>query len=257
MKGNPATGFNYLLRGLQLAMKPGLRVFIIVPLLLNTVIFSLLIYLSLGQFSDGMAWLLAKIPDWLAFIRFLLWPLIVALLLVLVMYSFSIIANLIASPFNGLLCEKAEELVTGKEVAGYETFTAALLSFPKSIARELQKILYYLPWALALTIISFIPAVNVAAPVLWFLLGAWMMAIQYCDYPMDTHRRSFSQMKFALRQHRMTSLGFGAATMIGTMIPIVNFVVMPAAVCGATLFWIEQLRRPTDTPARIDPQQLQ
>jgi hypothetical protein len=39
----------------------------------------------------------------------------------------------------------------------------------------------------------------------------------------------------------MTSLGFGSGVMLGTMIPIVNFIIMPVAVCGATVYWVEQL----------------
>lgn len=242
MPSSNSLGADYLFRGFQLAMRPGLRRFVLVPLLLNTLIFSVFIYASVNQFGEWIDWVIAKIPDWLAFLRYLLWPLAVVLLLVVVMYTFSIFANLIASPFNGLLCEKAEELLTGNPVDGFETFGQAVASFPRSLMRELHKILYYLPRFVLVLIISFIPLINAAAPVLWFLLGAWMMAIQYCDYPMDTHRQSFKVMKRSLGKARWSSLGFGSVVMLGTMIPLVNFVIMPAAVCGATIFWVERLQ---------------
>jgi CysZ protein len=82
--------------------------------------------------------------------------------------------------------------------------------------------------------------VNIIAPVLWFLFGAWMMAIQYCDYPMDNNKVSFRQMKVMLAQRRLTSLSFGAIVQVGMMIPLVNLVMMPAAVIGATLIWCEE-----------------
>jgi CysZ protein len=37
-------------------------------------------------------------------------------------------------------------------------------------------------------------------------------------------------------------MGFGGATLVGTMIPIVNFIVMPAAVAGATALWVGEKR---------------
>ena len=114
-----------------------------------------------------------------------------------------------------------------------------MLSFPTSIKRELAKLFHYLPWAFAALIFSLIPAVNIAAPLVWFALGAWMMAIQYGDFPMGNHEYSFKQMKHDLSYKRMSSFGFGATVMLGTMAPIINFVVMPIAVCGATAYWVD------------------
>ena len=242
MNGNPATGFNYLIEGFRLIKRPGLRLFVIIPLLINIIIFGALISASLSQFSSWIDIAMDWVPNWLDFLRWILWPFAVILMLVVVMYTFSIVANFIASPFNGLLAEKTEELLTGEEVPGFETIGQALMMFPKSIVREIAKILYYLPWALVVLILSFIPVINTAAPVLWFLLGAWMMVIQYCDFPMDNHQQSFGAMKKAIRVNRLTSLGFGASVMVGTMVPVLNFFIMPAAVCGATVYWVKELK---------------
>ena len=56
-----------------------------------------------------------------------------------------------------------------------------LLMFPQSLLRELQKIGYYLPRALLVLIVSFIPVVNVVAPVLWFLLALTVIVMLF-DY---------------------------------------------------------------------------
>jgi CysZ protein len=48
-------------------------------------------------------------------------------------------------------------------------------------------------------------------------------------------------MRRTLRRHRSLSIGFGSAAAGLTMIPIVNFVVMPAAVAGATAMWVREL----------------
>lgn len=241
MNAGLSRGLGYLFTGFELITKPKIRLFVIIPLVINTTIFIALIGVTLHQFSEWIDAIINWLPDFLAFLRWVIWPFVVTLLLTVVMYTFSIIANLIASPFNGLLAEKTEELLTGKEVPGFESVGQALMSFPKAISREISKLLYYLPLALLVLIASFVPFINIAAPVFWFVLSAWMMAIQYCDYPMDVHQVRFNDMKKTLREQRLTSSGFGAAVMVGTMIPVVNLIIMPAAVCGATAYWVDEL----------------
>jgi len=68
-----------------------------------------------------------------------------------------------------------------------------------------------------------------------------MMSVQYCDYPMDNHQFSFAAVKERLRRRRMTALGFGGLVSLMSSIPILNFFVVPAAVCGATVFWVREL----------------
>ena len=77
------------------------------------------------------------------------------------------------------------------------------------------------------------------ADILIYLL---MMAIQYCDYPFDNHKISFGIMKNALGERRTQSLTFGALITLCTALPIVNLVVIPVAVCGATVMWVENYR---------------
>ncbi|MOA66565.1 putative sulfate transport protein CysZ [compost metagenome] len=43
-----------------------------------------------------------------------------------------------------------------------------------------------------------------------------------------------------LRAKRWQSLGFGAATYAALLVPGLNILLMPAAVAGATLFWVRE-----------------
>ena len=138
------------------------------------------------------------------------------------------------------MAEKTEELITGAPVDSLEGLGAALASVPRSIVRELLKLLYYVPMALLVLVLSFIPGVGAVA---WLLLGAWMMSIQFVDYPMDNHQLSFAAVKNACRSRRLSSLGFGGVVAVCTGIPVVNFFVVPAAVVGATLLWCEELNQ--------------
>tara|TARA_B110000285_G_scaffold93775_2_gene107198 strand:+ start:753 stop:1475 length:723 start_codon:yes stop_codon:yes gene_type:complete len=238
MRGNIARGANYLTRGARLLGHPSLRYFVIIPLVINILIFGSLITISFSYISDLMDAMLSRIPDWLNFIRWILWPIIGITVSLISGYVFTSVALIIASPFNALLAEKAEELITGEAVASLEGLGAAFLAVPRSIVRELLKLLYYLPMALLVLVISFIPGVGAVA---WLLLGAWMMSLQFVDYPMDNHQLSFTQVKAAVRSRRLTSMGFGGVVALCASIPLVNFFVVPAAVVGATLLWCEEL----------------
>jgi CysZ protein len=185
--------------------------------------------------------LLAVIPGWLEFIQWILWPLIGLTVALITGYVFTAVALIIASPFNGLLAEKAEELITGRPVDALEGLGPALMALPRGIVREIMKLLYYVPMAAFVLLLSFIPGLNAVAPALWFLLGAWMMSIQYVDYPMDNHQLSFADVKEAVRRRRLSSMGFGGMVALCSGIPVVNFFVVPSAVVGATLLWCEEL----------------
>jgi len=233
----------YLLDGAKMLGHPSLRLFVLVPLTINILIFDTLLGYGFSYLTEFMDSWLSWIPDWLGFIEWILWPLIGITFSLITGYLFTAVALIIASPFNGLLAEKAEELVTGKPVSGPEGLANALMLVPRGIIRELAKLMYYVPMAAFVLLITFIPGLNAIAPLLWFLLGAWMMSIQFVDYPMDNHQLSFADVKEAVRSRRLSSMGFGGVVALCTGIPIVNFFVVPAAVVGATLLWCEELDR--------------
>jgi CysZ protein len=93
-----------------------------------------------------------------------------------------------------------------------------------------------------LLVLLLVPGVNVLASVLWVLFSAWMMAVQYLDYPMANHSLFFKQQRARLRKRPLLAWSFGGPVMLITMIPVLNFFVMPAAVAGATLIWVRENR---------------
>jgi CysZ protein len=243
----PISGLGYLLSGVRLLTRPGLRRFVVVPLLVNVLVFSVAIYAGVAAFDGFVAWMEARVPSWLHWLEWLLWPLFVLTLLVLVFYSFGLVANLIAAPFNALLAEKVELHLTGRPLSEGGGFAKAMRELVPTLVDEVRKVLYSLLWAVPFLILFLIPGVNLAAPVLWFLYTAWMLALQYVDYPMGNHGFKFSAMRSALRKRWLLGLGFGAAAAGMTLVPVLNFIVMPSAVAGATALWVGELRG--DSPA--------
>ncbi|ABL99720.1 sulfate transporter CysZ [Shewanella amazonensis] len=236
------SGFNYFMEGFHLIRRPGLRTFVFIPLMINLLLFAGAFYVAFGQLEQLFAYISGQLPEYLSWLNFLLWPLAVLTMLVVMAFIFSSVMNWLAAPFNGLLAEKVEQLLTGKTL--YTGTTSDLIKdLPRILGREWLKLKYYLPRAILFLLLFWVPLVGqTAAPVLWFLFSSWMMAIQYCDYPFDNHKVPFNDMRFALRQTKGTSMSFGAAVTLFSMIPVVNFIVMPVAICGATAMWVDRYR---------------
>lgn len=234
------SGPHYLRHGLRLVLSPGLRLFVLLPLLVNLLLFAALIGLAVRQFGQWVDYFMPSLPDWLAFLEYLLWPLFVALVLLIVFFTFTLLANLIAAPFNGFLAEKVEVVERGEDPFPAFSWGELLAMVPRTLGRELRKLAYFLPRALALLILSLIPGLNLLAAPLWLLLGIWMMAVQYIDYPADNNKVSWQDMLAWLRARRWQSLSFGGIAYAALLIPGLNILMMPAAVAGATVFWVRE-----------------
>ena len=234
------SGPQYLREGLKLILSPGLRLFVILPLTVNLLLFCGLIYLALRQFGSWVDAFMPSLPEWLMFLEYILWPLFVVLVVLMVFFTFTMLANIIAAPFNGFLAEKVETVARGEDSSPPFSWTELMAMLPRTIGREARKLAYFAPRALGLLVLSFIPVVNIVAAPLWLLFGTWMMAVQYIDYPADNNKMSWAEMMVWLRQRRWQSLSFGAVTYAALLIPGVNLLIMPAAVAGATLFWVRE-----------------
>ena len=107
------------------------------------------------------------------------------------------------------------------------------------MGNELEKFFYAIKWLIWFPILFFIPVVNTLISPLWFVFCAWMMAVEYGDYPMANQGMDGRAVRQHLKRNGGGSLGFGVAVMMMMMVPVVNFLVMPAAVAGATIFWLK------------------
>jgi len=235
---NPVKGAQYFIRGLKLLNQSGIRRYVIIPFILNLIIFANLMYIATDYFSYFIALLENQLPAFLDWLVWVLWPIFFILCLLVFSFGFSIVANLVAAPFNGYLALAVEEKLTGTPPpnSGLSTVAEIILSFNN----ELRKFIYYLAWAIPITILSFIPVINLLTPFIWILYGAWIMSLQYLDYPMANYAMSFKNIRANLAEKRLLTIGFGGIVTAATMIPIVNFLVMPTAVAGATLLWVEE-----------------
>jgi CysZ protein len=225
---NPALAIGYLFKGLKLLASSQLRSFIIIPVLINVVLYSVALLLGYYYISDLIN---QFIPGWLHWLSWVLWPLFFISFFIAGFFTFTVLANLLAAPFYGKLSAKTLVLINGEAKEIEEQ------SLVKVIFAELKRAGYLLSRALPLLVLSFIPGVNVLAPFLWALFGAWGMALEYMAYPLENAGVLFSEQKQLVKSIRIGALSFGGVAVMGLTIPLVNIIIGPVAVIGATLYF--------------------
>ncbi len=237
IKNSPVAGAAYLLTGLKLLSRPGLRRYVAMPFLVNILVFSLLAWIGISQFENLLDWMLPQ-DSWLSYFRYILWPLFAIAAILVTFYSFTIVANMIAAPFNGLLAEKVEILLTGNNPV--QVHSGIMQAVWPAVRSEMIKLRYFVARALPLLLLFLIPGINVIAPILWTLFGIWYLALEYSDYPMANNGLEFKDQHAHNQNNRLAALGFGGSLTLMMMIPILNFAAMPAAVAGATAMWCDR-----------------
>ena len=246
-QNNLTLGAGYLFDGAQLIFQPKFRLFVVVPIVVNVIIFLLLTSLAVSYFNATTNAITGMMPqwDWLApvvgALGVVLWVAVALIAVVVYGYSFSLITNIIAAPFYGILAERVEAHLTGTPPPS----EPLLNMVGRVLIRELIKLWYFVSRGIAIFIgcffLGFVPLANLFIPVILALWGAWCMAIQYADYAADNNRVPFSGFKASLGDTRYSAWGLGGMTLLGTMVPVINIIAMPAAVAGGTIYWVNEL----------------
>ena len=233
--------FLYPLSSITWLAKRELRSAVLVPLLINMVLFFAIAWLGSHYFEVFLNQWLPADTGW-AWMRPLLWLLAVMMFSVMGFFSFTIVGNLIASPFNAILAARTELLITGKSSERLSQPFAVVAK--EAISSELFKLRYLvvrlIPLLILTLITSWIPMINLFVSSLWLIFGAWFLAIEYIDYPMANNQLNAKEQLTKLKAKRIRSLSFGAGTSLLMM--FLGPLAMPSATIGATRYWVNQLK---------------
>ncbi|CAI8923912.1 CysZ protein [Methylocaldum szegediense] len=214
--------------------KPGLRHLVGIPLLINLVLYGVALAAGFYYFSAFVDWL---VPAWLDFLRWLLWPLFGLSFLMIVYFTFTLLANLVGAAFYGVLAEKTIVLLKGQEAP------AAEVSLGKSLVAdslsEVKRLLYFLVRAVPLLVLFLIPGLNLIAPFFWVAFSIWFLALEYLAYPLEAYGYRFDEQRRIARKLPLGVFSFGGLVTLGLTIPVLNVLIPPAAVIGATLYLLE------------------
>lgn len=225
---NPLYAINCAFKGLAMLPRKELRKYLLIPILINILLYSIVLVLGYYYLTDLIDHF---IPGWLSWLEWILWPLFFISFLVTGFFTFTVLANLIAAPFYSRLSARTLQLLTGDDSPIIEQ------PFMKVFLAETKRAFYLLSRMLPLLVLFIIPVVNVIAPFVWALFGAWSMALEFMAYPLENRGLLFSEQRQLLKTgRRLAGLGFGGVTVLGLSIPLFNLIVSPAAVIGATVY---------------------
>ena len=235
-------GISHFTQGVSDAYRPKYRHFIALPAAVSFVIIGLGLWAGLSYITDTSDYLVGQLPQRLGFLEWLLKPLLYLLGILTGAWMFGLIATIVGSPFLGELALRVDQPTDVVDSPWWQQIWPAL-------RRELRKLRYHLPRLVMLLVISIVPVLNTVAPALWLAFGAWMMAVQFCDFFNENRGVDFPATLDTLSRNRAAALGFGLCTTLVMSIPLINFLFIPAAVVGGT----RMMRELTDLQGRISP----
>lgn len=171
-----------------------------------------------------------------AFVRFVMTLLAIGIGFVFALFA----AQVTAAPFHDALSQAVEALHIGESPPA-QTLAQLARDAARSVQLALVKLAIYFAWMLPLWLLGmFVPVVGpITQVVLGFALTVAFLAIDHLDWAAARHGLSVSQRLRLIGRYPGPLLAFGLCVWCFLFIPIVNLFLIPAAVAGGTLLFID------------------
>ncbi|MDH3973878.1 MAG: sulfate transporter CysZ [Deltaproteobacteria bacterium] len=238
----PYKGFMFIIRN------PGLLSYVAIPAVINTLLYSLFLWYTSTRIHRWIESLIYRGEEWYWAILFYLAMIVAALLiLVLVVYTFTIAGSLILSPFNDLLSEKVDTLYSGGTAHEPFRLKGIFKDMARSVKAELGRIAIYLSGLALLLALNLFPPIGTAIyGVAITLFTMYFIGWEYFDYSLERNKFPFrKKLKFNIR-NGLTLITFGAGAALALMVPVLNLAAIPVCVTGATLLFCDLKNRRED-----------
>jgi CysZ protein len=155
-------------------------------------------------------------------------------------FTFTALSHLIAAPFNDLLSEEVELKVLGKKIDDRFSWQKLTHEAWRAIKEEIKKISVFGLLQILILIFNLIPFIGQFVYAALSLTITWfMLAFEYVDIPMDRNQLEFFQKIKTLRSNLFLFLGFGLASSLLIIIPVLNLVFLPICVVTGTLLYTD------------------
>lgn len=215
---------------------PSLFKYVAIPFVINVLVFSGTIYWGFDLFS-------ALVGDYVTAQDAWYWQIVAGVVkiiaglvtAVIVFFTFTVVGNLIAAPFNDLLSERTEQLITGVTVDEGFSIRKLVADLWRVMGDEIRKMAIFVALMLFLLLFNMVPAIGPPVyAVCSVMLTVFFLVVEYTGYVFSRKGMGFKEQRQFIRANRMSTLGFGLAVMCTLMIPLVQFLTIPLAVVAAT-----------------------
>lgn len=168
------------------------------------------------------------------FLYWLVFTLLIVLFFFVLNWTFVLVVNLLAAPFNDFLSERIEKSLRGEpvvldEMNFFKRFIPVMLN-------EAKKVLFIIVLSIFSLLFSFFA---VLAP-LSLLFNCWLIAIGYTDLSWSRHSLSFRECLGDFRKNLMSFGLSGGFFSLLIMIPIFNLLVPSWGTSYYTRKWVQR-----------------
>ncbi|HEY9633461.1 MAG TPA: EI24 domain-containing protein [Coleofasciculaceae cyanobacterium] len=252
------TGATYPLRSLAVFRRtPRLLGYVAIPILVNFVVgiflYAGLLFFGLesveglsANLSQWLDTLIAQLPTWLGFLKYLLVgigflvdALLVVGLLLIVGFLLVQFGVLLGAPWYGQLSEQLEELRTGQL---HVVKVNIAREIGRALLHELKKLVLIAGVGIPLLLLNFVPGIGtVIATIGGVTLAATIVCIDFLDAPLERRRLHFREKLGLLFRSLPASASFGLVCLGLVSIPLLNLLTIPICVASGTLFFCDRI----------------
>lgn len=221
--------------------RPALLMISITPVAINSILYIIFFLLSLRYFNGWLDSLMPQSDAWYFIIlSYLLLVVFVLLLLVMIVFTFALVANLLASPFNDALSSRSEAEARGVVSSDPFSLSRILMETGRAVIEELKKLFFFLLVLGLLLLLNIVPILGSGASViLSFCFTIFWLGFAFIDYALARHGlRLGAKLRF-LMKNIFPVWGFGAGVFVGLLVPVLNLAFIPLAVVGGTLMYVD------------------
>src|SRR5210317_2259199 len=245
LKKNPVSnfsrGFLYPFRaGKFIKGHPVLLKYIIVPFLINVIVLVVAIYWGLFFFNSVVVQYIPQGDAWYwVILSYFLWTTAVLVTMVLIFFGFTVTGAIIASPFNDILSEKTEELLTGIPNNEPFVFKVFLKDGMQTVMDESKKIIIFVILMILLLPLNLLPGGSLPYSILTVLLTVFFLVVEYTGYVFYRKQLTFRDQRQFIFSRKFLLFGFGTGVMGVLAVPFLQFFCIPLGVVGATRLWYD------------------
>jgi CysZ protein len=220
-------------------MKHKLWKWIIIPGLIYMALFVVSMYFFSQSSSTVVGYMVDFIKSklessWLSFMATILGVIFFILLMLFYFSLFKYIWLILGSPVFAYLSEKTESILEGRD------YPFSMNQLMKDIARgvriALRNMLWQTVYTVAIMLLSFIPVLGWATPVIAILVECYYYGFSMLDYSCERHKLSAAESIDFIGRHKGLAIGNGMVFYLFHPLLIVGWIFAPAyAVVAATL----------------------
>ena len=170
---------------------------------------------------------------WRTALRVLVWAAMVGLLAVVFVFTYALVAMVLAAPLYEFLSVAIERRHTGGLREAEGGWKEMLIDTWRALSDAVKFLLLAgVAWLLGLTA----PPVT---PVIAFMVIAVLVGLEFMDSPMGRRRLPFRQKLWYGARHAWMLMGFGSLMTLMMLIPVVGAFFLPLGVIGGTMMFCD------------------